>query len=378
MRLLKMMSATGDRSIFMTRRRYHLAIASTEGSVLSRIAICIFLATIVAHAASFNCAKAKTPQERAICASPKLSVADGAMAAEYKEILRIVPPETAMEIRQSQLVWIRKMATHCPENAYLENCLLSEEQSRTDALKHMIYKDDGVTFVWHHVYRKTSGDDPEALDNNGPGSAGSLEASWPSAISDAPEWAAWNMGIETATHKIVEQSNVDTTGPAPKEWKAVDGSDVDVSVSVDYVGTQLVTSTITNFWDGHGAHPSTDTMQFNWMLKEQRRIRTEDIFREGSEWNTKLYTLCDAYLHKTLDPDLGKDYTAFSAPGTIAERVHAIASDPENWQIDEKGITLVFQAYAVACYACTPPPLIIPWTELQPLLRHDFQIPRKR
>ena len=42
----------------------------------------------VACAASFNCAKAVTPQEKAICASPELSEADDRMAAQYREILR--------------------------------------------------------------------------------------------------------------------------------------------------------------------------------------------------------------------------------------------------------------------------------------------------
>jgi uncharacterized protein YecT (DUF1311 family) len=351
-----------------------------EADVRMLFSLCVLLLAQPGLAASFNCAKARTPQEKAICASPNLSAADDQMAAAYKALVHALPPSFQDEIRADQRVWIRRLAIVCPANnpeqhQYLETCILARENARTDSLKHMFYKQAGITFAWHSVFRETPGDPNAGDETEGPGS---LEASWPEALSAAPEWRAWNTAIETAIHKIARQSNVDTPELPPAEWQAVEGSDVNVSVSIDFVGTGLVTSTITNFWDGHGAHPNTDTMQFNWMLKEQRRVRPEDIFRARSDWNSKLYTLCNAYLHKTLDTDPGEDYTHFSAPGTIAERVHAVASDPESWQIDERGITMVFQPYAVACYACTPPPFTVPWIELQPLLNPDFKIPHKQ
>ena len=46
----------------------------------------------VAHAASFDCAKAKSPQEKAICSSPRLSAADDQLATAYKAWLSAVPP----------------------------------------------------------------------------------------------------------------------------------------------------------------------------------------------------------------------------------------------------------------------------------------------
>ena len=49
--------------------------------------------------------------------------------------------------------------------------------------------------------------------------------------------------------------------------------------------------------------------------------------------------------------------------------------DPENWRFSGKGLSLVFQPYAIACYACTPPPFTIPWADLKPILNPDFVIP---
>ena len=55
--------------------------------------VLLLLASGAAHAASFDCSKAKTPQEKAICGSPELSVADEQMAAAYKALLAAMTPE---------------------------------------------------------------------------------------------------------------------------------------------------------------------------------------------------------------------------------------------------------------------------------------------
>jgi len=64
--------------------------------------VLLLMASGAAQAASFDCVKAKTPQEKAICTSPKLSAADDSMAAAYKAVLGSVRPEVAGEIRDAQ------------------------------------------------------------------------------------------------------------------------------------------------------------------------------------------------------------------------------------------------------------------------------------
>ena len=50
-----------------------------------------FLVCALAHAASFDCTKAKTAQEKAICGTPALSAADDQMAAAYSAWLAAAP-----------------------------------------------------------------------------------------------------------------------------------------------------------------------------------------------------------------------------------------------------------------------------------------------
>ena len=250
-------------------------------------------------AASFNCAKAGTPQEKAICASTDLSVADDRMAAAYRAILHTIPPSFQDEVRADQRIWVRRLATECPANnpeqrQYLETCILARENARSDALKHRFYKQDGITFAWHSIYRETPGEPGADDPGEGPGS---LEVSWPEALSSSPEWTAWNNAIAHRTLAIAGLARLDSPIPPSKNWEASPGMDANIATSLDFVNSQQVTATITCFWDGRGAHPGIDWLQFNWLLHEERNLRPEDMFRPNSNWADVLYSATDQYLH---------------------------------------------------------------------------------
>jgi len=51
-------------------------------------------------------------------------------------------------------------------------------------------------------------------------------------------------------------------------------------------------------------------------------------------------------------------------------------ADPENWQLDQSGLTIVFGKYSVAPYCCTPHPVTVGWDELKPLVRADLVVPK--
>ncbi len=330
---------------------------------------CVLMLATPCFAASFNCAKASTPQEKAICASPALSAADDRMAAAYSAILHTIPPSFQDEVRADQRVWVRRLATECPANnpeqrQYLETCILARENVRSDELKQRFYKQDGITFAWHSIYRETSGE-PGANPGEGPGS---LEVSWPEALSGSPEWTAWNNAVAEKTFAIAGQASPNKPIPQLKNWDATSGMDASIITALDFADSRLVAATITGFWDGHGAHPNHDSLQFNWLLQEKRDLRPQDIFRANSQWADTLFSFTDQYLHRTLE-----DYD----PSEITSVLHTITSNPENWQIDEKGLSIIFQPYAVACYACTPEPFTIPWNQLRPLLNPDFLVPVK-
>ncbi|HEY3706353.1 MAG TPA: lysozyme inhibitor LprI family protein [Terracidiphilus sp.] len=345
-----------------------------------------FLATVLlcacaaAHATSFDCAKATTPQEKAICASPELSKADDHLAAAYKTTLAGAPAAFRDQIHQAQRAWLRRIRLNClpgNPNTAIESCLAAAMDARTKALEHTLFSEGGVQFVMLSV-SFTVPDSPP-LDNQdkqrGVSAVSTFDASWPRALSPAPEWQAWNAAIEDAARKAASQGK----GEPDRKWKPewAGGMDTDLQTALRLVTPRLVSATITNEWYSHGAaHPNTDRSQFHWMLPQRRPLHAEDVFHTGSGWPQILYDRTDKYLHSVLDQDAGGDYQSLSGPGMIAATLHKIVQEPQNWTIDARGITIVFQQYAVACYACTPEPFTMSWDSLKPLLNPEFDIPR--
>ena len=237
---------------------------------------------------------------------------------------------------------------------------------------------DGVTFVWHST-RLTAKDDPDEDDRpdlhqieKTPG-YGTLIASWPHASAKTPDWAAWNKAIEAAALKM-SQSQVGPDHPTAAKWAARPGIDTRVTVSVGVVSKTLVASTVNAIWDSHGAHPNHGSTEFNWLLDKQRALKPEDVFKADSGWAQTLQKRTDAYLHHQLDQG-DQSYETFLQPGQMQKALHSIVIDPENWRFGGKGLSIVFQPYAVACYACTPPPFTMPWADLKPILNPNFVIP---
>nr|WP_157504146.1 lysozyme inhibitor LprI family protein [Luteibacter rhizovicinus] len=65
----------------------------------------LLVAPLVAHAAGFDCAKARTPSEKAVCASPKLSALDGKLADAFLTALKN-HPDKADALKLDQRHWL--------------------------------------------------------------------------------------------------------------------------------------------------------------------------------------------------------------------------------------------------------------------------------
>ena len=70
------------------------------------LALALTVAAPAAHAASFDCAKARTKVEKEVCASPELSHLDAALAAAYRAVMARTP--TPGEVSLHQRWWLRE------------------------------------------------------------------------------------------------------------------------------------------------------------------------------------------------------------------------------------------------------------------------------
>jgi uncharacterized protein len=333
-----------------------------------------------AFAVSFDCAKARTPQERTICASPELSDLDDEMASAYEALLKIAPPEYAAAVREDQRDWLAERSSNCgpklnePE---MLTCLKVEYKSRIPELHVDTKQEGGVLFVWRAIMRTapdTPGEPSHVEIELNPDN-GTLTASWPQASKATPEWQAWNRAMEDAARAATQRGLMDGPGRPATDWAALAGTDSETSVTIDSVNDTLVATSISMLWDGHGAHPNHGSEEFNWLLKQRRPLQPKDVFLTSNGWDTWMQIRIDKYLHQTLDSESEGDYKKFESPGEISKALRGMVTNTSRWRLDGRGLTIEFQPYEVACYACTPMPLTFTWGELKPYLNPAFRIP---
>jgi len=115
---------------------------------IAALGVSLFATT--ATAASFNCHKASTPTEKAICGDKYLSQLDGKMGDIYKKA------STHADIKHEQRDWISHRNRNCNAN---EDCLYDMTKARIGELKHIIRRGGGTHAPSHHgsVYSPEQG-----------------------------------------------------------------------------------------------------------------------------------------------------------------------------------------------------------------------------
>ncbi|PHM68607.1 lysozyme inhibitor LprI family protein [Xenorhabdus sp. KJ12.1] len=90
----------------------------------------LFLLSPLSLAASFDCAKAKSPDEKAICASQKLNDLDVEMSVKYHFLHGLFAMGVSGEMYNSQQAWL-KQRQQCGANI---SCLTNSYRQRINQL----------------------------------------------------------------------------------------------------------------------------------------------------------------------------------------------------------------------------------------------------
>lgn len=338
---------------------------------------CLFASP--AFAASFDCAHAATPSEKAICASPRLSQLDDQLAAAYGRLLATVPSEARAMVRKNERDWLRSAGDGCPANVgqeALADCLASGWDKRVRLLQTAISslsQPGREAFLWDSVHftQADTGDEARDEADRGASQYSTLDAEWPQALSTDPDWQAWNRAIESEARELASQGQAKPGDPwAKADW--MDGMDNDVSVILDAVTPVFVGASFQDLRYGHGAvHPNYVNLQFNWLLPQRRELRAEDVFRTDCDWQKFLYDRAMESLKAQIDPKFPETQWA---RGYGEDLIRKMAGDPHNWILDTTGLTLYFPQDSISCHACGEFKVEISWNGLRPMLRAGFRI----
>jgi uncharacterized protein YecT (DUF1311 family) len=323
-------------------------------SILALIAL-LFIASPAA-AASFDCAKAQSPFEKAICSSPEVSAQDEILAKAYQTALGGLSADAANEIKSAQRAWLNYAEYSCSDDAqpipgdYTDDqkqCLAATYRDRIGDLEASRMQ-GGYRF--YPLDRYLVEKDTQALPEDFSKVA---DRQFQIVKIDGTDDVATAFNAAIAT--IIAETP-DIFEPGTTTIAASDGtSDEDTSTKVSAVTNQRISLQTNQYWYGHGAaHGNYFITNRHFLLNKKRLLEASDVF-EGDGWQEKLGQLALDGIKATL----GEDYFA-----TSDDDVKAIAVDPLRWDFSEEGLVIQFNIYEVTAYAMGAPTLTIPWNDL--------------
>jgi len=319
----------------------------------------LVLAAGPVSAASFDCAKAKRPEEKLICASPEVSRLDSSMASSYKALLQRLSPEAQNDVRRSQREWLAFWPISCREEGELLNPKSKDAQNCAAAR----YKDRIALF-------------------EGPDSVAGDIVLYPVSIygvrqSNAEvEWIKYAQNVTYFPAVDLGQAAHEKKNLAVliDRWlrkdiasfsKTIDATS-DSETGRRFIGSlpMLLSTGTSSYLYGHGAaHPLSYYSTQHFYLPKARPMIAADIF-QGNQWQDGLTALVE----KQLKNELADSYYIDSR-----EDLKKLVIDTAHWQFDRNKLTLSFNPYEVAPYAAGAPEVSLPWASLMPWLTQSVR-----
>lgn len=336
------------------------------GRVAMSVTLGLMPVSAPALAASFDCGKATTPFERAICTSPELSAADLRLSRTYDTAIGGLSKTAAGTMRTNQREWLSYAQRACTldampmtSGAYDEDglsCLVTLFNDRSQVLEtsRML---DGYRFYPLSQFAAL----PDPYQTEEP------RSSWAVAkhelniiqLDDGTEAAGVFNDLVQAEGR--DMSAVFAAQGGAEQIQTDDTSDSTVSISLkETAGTKRITLGAMTYWYGHGAAHGNGTLEYlHFLVEEQRWMEPGDLFSYDG-WEEELLKLTLAALEAEHGDNLMLDEYS---------PVDKVVVDPRRWDFSNRyGLTIRFQPYEIAAYAYGAPTALVRWEVLEPYL----------
>lgn len=319
------------------------------------------MATSVAGAASFDCKKASTPFEVAICSHPALSKADETLAVAYQTAIGGLTKPALAQMQKNQRAWLDYAQRVCTDDAepmqakYPDDridCLRSSFEARVHVLE-ASRMESGLRFYTVDRYIVIPDTTAEADAWNKVASKEYSAARIDGTEAEAVAFNAFVGGYEPG------EFGVEGGDPETDET-----SDTQTSLKIDTVTSQRVSVVVNAWWYGHGAAHGNYTITYLHFLRDQKRpLEASDIFDKDG-WEEQLGKLALTELDETIEGGIWEESREDAAES---------AADPNRWNLSSEGLVIQYQPYEVTTYAYGAPTITIAWAQLTDYLAADGQ-----
>jgi uncharacterized protein len=318
--------------------------------VLIASLLVIFLMPSIATAASFECHNPATRFEKIVCADPKLSAQDVVMTHRYEADLQLLSDQGETYLRAGQQQWLKVVKLLCldsSKNANPTSCMRRQYADRIDDLNSAVISSG--PFVFSRVDNYTSIGKQEVT-----GRPLEQHSSLPRIDRPMlPITVQWNAAI------------VRSAASARANWcfgDAETSGDHFTSFKIRSATPDLINVEMLHIEQCAAGAPSQTMSNVSYLLKPAlHRLKTEDVFKPDSGWETFLSDRAS----RILNPD------PFFAGG-----INKIVRDPAAWSFTKAGLLISFNPGVADAIASGILEVTIPWTDLDRFLVAGAPIPR--
>lgn len=304
-------------------------------------------------APSFDCAKAGTEVEKAICASADLSVADVALANAYRAILARAPEEAKALLRADQRGWVAHVGKVCqgrwaPKEGgadYVPSCIANAYRQQT-----AFYEKEALTalpnpygfLLARQTYRTAPVGEADQIDH------------LPRIRSEANRFPYF---------LDVSLKALSASPPAPAGEDALEAEN---GFKASLVNGRLLILEETTYTFAGGAHGLYGSEFATIDLGRARKLTEGDVFLSKAPWRALLAREADQSLRAIAKTEAW-DYE----PLTTTDMIKAVA-DPRRWIFGD-GLKIYFGIYEVGPYAIGTPLAQVPYSTLREVLTPGFK-----
>lgn len=309
-------------------------------------------------ASAFDCAKASTDTEKAICADPAVKAADDAMTAAYQALVAKAQGDQPAMLKASQIAWLKLREANCGWQEKAEEkttCLLEKTNERTDFFN--AKPESGPGFgdspaLVPYVFARKFGKNKCSADVSVFRFAG--------AAADAGEKVLNGWVNDLATNMEKDYGSY-ADGDLP------DGMECEYSAAaaVTYASPDLIAMNVSIYMFGGGAHGNSVATSLTLDRKAGKALAFADVFKPGAK--AALTSKCAegikaAKIERFADSGTKEEVAELVANdmASYAEAIGEGVADFNNWLVYEDRAEIYFPPYALGSYAegdytCTLP-----------------------
>ncbi|MBV8471957.1 MAG: DUF1311 domain-containing protein [Hyphomicrobiales bacterium] len=326
--------------------------------MMRRAVLALALATLgAAPADAFDCKRAASASEKAICADPVALAADGDLDKAFEALRAGADPKTRPQLVAAQLAWLKRRDGNCSDQKgpALAACLTTETRARVAFLNGTPDAGPGAPGRLAPVFRMQKG---------GKGRADIDIQVLKFVDAATPAARAFNAAVDKLSTDIEEPD---------KDDPAADRYAYAWSMRLVYASPRLVSAHADGYADTGGAHPNSFTANINIDMAAGREATFDSLLDKAAA--QKVFALCLKQVKDERREREGQDETDADVLETIAKGVTEASGDLKVWGFGADAATLTYDPYVAGAYAEGAFDCVIPYSTLRPLAKPGFPLP---